>query len=499
MTGALILQQRLGNPELLVEKARVGGNWISPEEGSAQRGTRGYFVLRDPATGDIIAHLPDLPLRDVQEAIQCAVEAQSDWARRTAKERSVLLRRWYDLILTYQEDLACLITGEAGKPLSEARTEVAYGASFIEWFSEEAKRIYGDVLPAHKPGLQLFVFKEPIGVAGALTPWNFPHAMVTRKIAPALAAGCTVVLKPSSLTPLSATALAFLASEAGIPPGVLNVVLVQDAAALGSEFCTNQRIRKISFTGSTSVGRQLMAQCAPQVKRLSLELGGNAPFIVFEDADLDAAVDGLIAGKFRNAGQTCVCPNRIYVQDSIYQGFAEKFCARVSQLKVGSGFEKDVALGPLISARALEKVQQHVVDAQEKGAQCLYGGTRHALGGNFFCPTVLTEVNATMLCAKEETFGPVAPLFRFRTTEEVLTQANATEAGLVAYFYTQSSARFFAVTRGLQYGMVGLNTGMVSTELAPFGGIKQSGFGREGSKYGIESYVNLKYLCWGSP
>jgi len=475
---------------LLEPRAFIDGHWASA-------GSGGTFAVNNPATGETIAEVADLGTAETRAAIEAAKAAQPGWAAMTAKERSRTLRRWHDLIQVHAEDLARLITAEMGKPLAEARGEIAYGASFVEWFAEEAKRVYGDTIPGHQADKRIVVIKQPVGVVGAITPWNFPNAMITRKVAPALAVGCTVVIKPAEQTPLSATALAVLAEKAGFPPGVLNVITSNDGPAIGQELCSNDAVRKITFTGSTEVGRILMRQCADQIKKLSLELGGNAPFIVFDDADLDAAVEGAMMCKFRNAGQTCVCANRIYVQSGVYDAFAAKLKAAVGRLRVGEGFEEGVTTGPLIDAQGLAKVEEHLKDATAKGAQVMTGGARHPRGGTFFEPTILTGVTQEMLVAREETFGPMAPLFRFKDEAEVIAMANATEFGLAGYFYARDLGRVWRVAEALEYGIVGVNTGIISTEVAPFGGVKQSGLGREGSKYGIEDFLEIKYLCMG--
>jgi len=479
----------LQDPQLLQSRCYVNGQWCDADSGAS-------FAVLDPATGELLGTVPDMGAMEARRAIAAANAAWPAWRARSGKDRSAVLRRWFDLILAHGDDLALLMTSEQGKPLAEARGEVAYGASFVEWFAEEAKRVYGDTIPAPTPDKRLLVLKQPIGVCAAITPWNFPLAMITRKVAPALAAGCTVVVKPAEQTPLTALALAQLAHRAGLPPGVFNV-LTGDAPAIGGELTANPTVRKLSFTGSTDIGRLLMRQCAGSIKKLSLELGGNAPFIVFDDADLDAAVEGALISKYRNSGQTCVCANRFLVQDGIYDAFASKLADKVSQMKVGNGREPGVTQGPLIDQQAVAKVQEHIADALGKGARLLTGGSPHALGGTFFQPTVLTNVSADMKCAREETFGPVAPLFRFRTEEEAIALANATEFGLAAYFYARDLSRVFRVGEALEYGMVGVNTGLISNEMAPFGGIKQSGLGREGSRYGMEEYLELKYLCLG--
>ncbi|QUN05076.1 NADP-dependent succinate-semialdehyde dehydrogenase [Shewanella yunxiaonensis] len=476
---------KLQYPQLLKQQAFIDGCWCDADDKQTQS-------VINPATGEALAQVPYMGAAETQRAIDAAQAALPQWRALTAKARSNILRRWFELIVQHTDDLALLMTSEQGKPLAEARGEVAYAASFIEWFAEEAKRIYGDTIPGHQADKRLIVLKQPVGVTAAITPWNFPAAMITRKAAPALAAGCTMVLKPAPQTPLTALALAQLAQEAGIPAGVFSVV-PGDAMAIGRVLCDSPVVRKLSFTGSTAVGRKLMAQCAPTLKKLSLELGGNAPFIVFDDADIDAAVEGAVIAKYRNAGQTCVCANRIYVQDNIYERFAEKLAAKVATLKVGKGTDADVTIGPLIDAKAVEKVQSHLHDAIDKGANLLCGG--QLLAGNFMTPAVLTDVDSSMKVAREETFGPIAPLFRFHDESEVIAMANDTEFGLAAYFYANNLSRVWRVAEALEYGMVGINTGLISNEVAPFGGIKASGLGREGSKYGIEEYLELKYLC----
>ncbi|SFM27477.1 NADP-dependent succinate-semialdehyde dehydrogenase [Halopseudomonas yangmingensis] len=479
-------------PELFRQQAFIDGHWCEAEQG-------GRTEICNPATGERLGSVPNMGAAETRRAILAAQAAQPVWRRKAAKERAAILRKWHDLMLQHQEDLARIMTAEQGKPLAEARGEIAYAASFIEWFAEEGKRVYGDIIPGHQPDKRILVQKEPIGVTAAITPWNFPSAMITRKAGPALAAGCAMVLKPAPQTPFSALAMVFLAEQAGLPAGLLSVITadVERSREVGGELCANPIVRKLSFTGSTAVGIQLMQQCAPTLKKLSLELGGNAPFIVFDDADLDAAVEGAMISKYRNAGQTCVCANRIYVQDSVYEAFAAKLAEAVATLKVGNGAEAGVTTGPLIDANALAKVQRHLKDATDKGARVLCGGQPHALGGFFFEPTVLTGVDASMLVAREETFGPLAPLFRFSDEADVIRQANDTEFGLAAYFYARDLGRVFRVAEALEYGMVGINTGLISTEVAPFGGMKSSGLGREGSKYGIEDYLEIKYLCLG--
>lgn len=450
----------------------------------------------NPASGELIGTVPFMGREEAKAAINAANAALPGWRALTAKERSIKLRAWFELMLEHQDELATLMTLEQGKPLHEARGEILYAASFLEWFSEEAKRIYGDVIPSPQPGKRLLVIKQPIGVTAAITPWNFPSAMITRKAGPALAAGCTMVLKPAPQTPFSALALAELASRAGIPPGVINVV-TGDAVEIGSEFTGNPIVRKLTFTGSTNVGRLLMSQCAHDIKKLSLELGGNAPFIVFEDADLDKAVEGAMIAKYRNNGQTCVCTNRFYVHDSVYDAFAEKLKYAVEKVCVGNGLDEGVTAGPLINDAATQKVKSHIDDALRRGAKVLTGGKLHALGGNFFEPTILVDVSHDALVAKEETFGPLSPLFRFYEESEVVSLANDTEFGLAAYFYTENLSRSFRVAEALEYGMVGINSGAISNEVAPFGGVKASGLGREGSKYGIDEYLEIKYLNVG--
>ena len=483
---------QLGQPDLLRQTAYLNGDWCEADSGARTE-------IFNPATGELIGAVPNMDRGETRRTIEAAQAAQPAWRALTAKERAARLRRWYELMLENQEDLARIMTAEQGKPLAEARGEVAYAASFLEWFAEEGKRLYGDVIPAHAGDKRILVQKEPVGVTAAITPWNFPSAMITRKAGPALAAGCAMVLKPAPQTPFSALALAALAERAGIPAGLFSVITADAATSreVGAELCENPVVRKLSFTGSTAVGIKLMQQCAPTLKKLSLELGGNAPFIVFDDADLDAAVEGAMISKYRNAGQTCVCANRIYVQDGIYDAFVDKLSAAVARLKVGNGAEEGVTTGPLIDAAAVAKVQRHLQDALDKGATLLAGGKPHALGGNFFEPTLVGGVTAEMAVAREETFGPLAPLFRFSDEAEVIRQANDTEFGLAAYFYARDLSRVFRVAEALEYGMVGINTGVISTEVAPFGGMKASGLGREGSKYGLDEYVEIKYLCLG--
>ena len=479
----------LRDPRLFREQCYLDGAWTGADSG-------GSIKVNNPATGEIIGSVPDMGAAEARRAIEAADRAWPAWRAKTAKERAVVLRKWFDLMMANQDDLGLLLTTEQGKPLAEAKGEIAYGASFIEWFAEEGKRIYGDVIPQHQSDKRILVLKQPIGVCALITPWNFPNAMITRKAGPALAAGCTVVLKPASQTPYSALALAELAERAGIPKGVFNVI-TGNSRAIGGELTANPTVRKLSFTGSTETGRVLMRQSADTIKKLSLELGGNAPFIVFDDADIDAAVDGAIASKYRNAGQTCVCANRIYVQDSVYDQFAQKLATKVEAFKVGRGTEPGVVIGPLIDEPGLEKVEQHVADATAKGAKVMLGGKRHKLGGLFFEPTILTGVTQAMKVSREETFGPVAPLFRFKTDEEAISMVNDTEFGLAGYFYSRDIGRVFRVAEAMETGMVCVNSGILSTEIAPFGGVKQSGLGREGSKYGIEEYLEIKYILIG--
>ena len=476
--------------DLMREACYIDGRWIAAAPGAAT------IAVDNPATGKVIGRVPSLGATETEAAIAAAERARGPWAARTAKDRAVVLKRWFDLIMAHQEDLARLLTLEQGKPLAEARAEIAYGAAFIEWFAEEGKRVYGDLIPTHAADRRIMVMKQPIGVVGAITPWNFPNAMITRKVGPALAAGCAVVLKPAEQTPFSALALAVLAEEAGLPPGLLNIV-TGHAPTIGGVLTRDARVRKISFTGSTEIGSLLMAQSAPTVKKLSLELGGNAPFLVFDDADLDAAVAGAIVAKFRNAGQTCVCANRFYVQAGVYDAFAARFADAIRALRVGDGMEAGTAIGPLIDAPALAKAEAHVADALAHGATLLVGGHVHARGGTFFEPTLLGGVTQAMRIVHEETFGPVAPLVRFETEAEGIALANSSEFGLASYFYARDVARVWRVSEALESGIVGVNTGLISTEVAPFGGIKASGLGREGSRYGIEDYLEIKYVCLG--
>jgi succinate-semialdehyde dehydrogenase/glutarate-semialdehyde dehydrogenase len=479
----------LADAALLRQQCYVNGAWVDAPAGAT-------IPVYNPATGAQLGTVPAFDAAATEKAVAAAHAEFAGWAARTAKERAAILRRWNDLMLANAADLAKLMTAEQGKPLAESKGEIAYAASFVEWFGEEAKRVYGDVIPGHQPDKRILVLRQPVGVVAAITPWNFPAAMITRKVAPALAAGCTVVCKPATQTPYSALALAELAHRAGIPRGVLNVV-TGPAREIGAVLTGDARVRKLSFTGSTEVGKLLMAQCAKTMKKVSLELGGNAPFIVFDDADLDAAVAGAIASKYRNTGQTCVCANRLLVQKGVYEAFTSKLVAAVSKLRVGDGLAGETEQGPLIDAAALKKVEEHIADAKGKGAKVATGGKRHALGGTFFEPTVLTGVTPAMMVAREETFGPVAPLFEFDTEEEAIRMANDTEFGLAAYLYTRDLARSWRVSEALEYGIVGLNTGLISTEVAPFGGVKESGTGREGSKYGILDYTEIKYVCVG--
>lgn len=476
----------LKDPSLFKQQCYLNGEWVSGAE---------TMPVTNPATGEVIGTIPHLGQTETAKAIADANAAWPAWRKKTAKERAAILRKWFNLMMENQDDLALILTSEQGKPLAEAKGEIAYGASYVEWFAEEGKRLYGENIPSHMNDRRLMVTKEPIGVCVAITPWNFPNAMITRKVAPALAAGCPMIVRPADLTPFSALAIAELAHRAGIPAGIFQVITGK-SRVIGAEFTSNPTVRKLTFTGSTEVGRVLMEQCAPTIKKTSMELGGNAPFIVFDDADLDAAVEGAIASKYRNAGQTCVCANRLYVQDGVYDAFAEKLAAAVGKLKVGNGVEEGVTQGPMIDEKAMEKVEEHIADALAKGAKIALGGKRHALGHSFFEPTILTNVTQDMAVAREETFGPMAPLFRFKTEEEVIQYANDTEFGLASYFFSRDIGRIFRVSEALEYGMVGVNTGLISTEIAPFGGVKQSGLGREGSKYGIEDYVVVKYTCF---
>ena len=488
-TSAVPTGVSLKDSKLFRQSNYIDGAWVNANSG-------GTINVDNPATGEIIGTVPKLGRAETERAIDAASRAFPAWRRKTARERAVVMRRWFELMLASQDDLARLMTIEQGKPLAESKGEVVYAASFLEWFGEEAKRAYGDTIPNQQPDKRLVVVKEPIGVVACITPWNFPLAMITRKAGPAIASGCTVVLKPASQTPFSALALAELASRAGVPPGVFNVI-TGSATEIGGELTSNPIVRKLSFTGSTETGKVLMAQCAATVKKLSLELGGNAPFIVFDDADLDAAVEGAMASKYRNTGQTCVCANRLLVQDSVYDRFSAKLAEAVKKLAPAPGLDDGATQGPLIDDRAVEKVESHVADAVSKGARVLIGGKRHSRGGRFFEPTILTGVTPAMAVAKEETFGPVAPLFRFSTEAEAIALANDTEFGLAAYFYGRDIARVWRVAEALEYGIVGINTGIISTEVAPFGGVKESGIGREGSKYGLDEFLEIKYLCMG--
>ncbi len=479
----------LKDPKLFREQCYLDGAWQGAAGGKS-------VPVQDPATGALLGTVPDMGADETRRAIAAAEAALPAWRAKTGKERAAVLRKWNDLILANLDDLALILTSEQGKPLAESKGEVTIGAAYIEWFAEEAKRIYGDTIPTPWADRRILVIKQPVGVCAAITPWNFPHSMITRKVAPALAAGCTVILKPAKQTPYSALALAELAERAGFAKGVLNII-TGDARAIGGELCANPTVRKISFTGSTEIGRLLMKQAAPTVKKISLELGGNAPFIVFDDADLDAAVEGAMVSKYRNTGQTCVCANRLFVQDGVYDKFAAKLAEKVKALKVGAGTEAGVTQGPLIDANALAKVEEHVADALAGGARALTGARRHSLGRTYYEPTVLTEVKPSMKIFREETFGPVAPLFRFKTDAEVVELANRTEFGLAAYFYSRDIGRVWRVAEALEYGMVGVNSGLITTEVAPFGGVKQSGLGREGSKYGCEEFVEVKYICMG--
>lgn len=484
------IRSRLADPSLLADKAFIAGEWTVADSGKT-------FPIDNPSTGEMIATLPDMGRAETARAIDAAYTAQKNWSKLTGAARGKILRKWFDLLMANQDDLATILTLEMGKPFQEARGEIAYGAAYIEWFAEEARRAYGDIIPGHAEDKRIMVIKQPVGVVGSITPWNFPNAMIARKVAPALAAGCAFVSKPAKQTPLSALALAALAERAGVPKGVFSVVTSASSSAIGAEFCENEKVRKISFTGSTEVGRILMRQGAEQIKKLSLELGGNAPFIVFDDADLDAAVEGAILSKFRNAGQTCVCTNRIYVQDAVYEAFAEKLAGAVAKLTVGDGFGPDVKIGPLIDEAAVEKVEDHIADAIGKGATLISGGNRDKRGSRFFEPTIIKDLTRDMTVAREETFGPLAPLFRFHTVDEVIDLANDTIFGLAAYFYARDLSKVMTVAEALEYGIVGVNTGLISTEVAPFGGVKQSGSGREGSKYGMDDYTELKYICLG--
>lgn len=481
--------QDLSRKDLFKQQAYIDGQWVDADSGET-------LEVTNPATGEVLGTVPKMGRAETRRAIEAAERAQKQWRAKSAKERALVLRKWFDLVMQHQDDLARIMTLEQGKPLAEAKGEIAYGAAYLEWYAEEGKRAYGDIIPGPASDRRIVVTKEPVGVCAAITPWNFPSSMITRKVGAALGAGCSMVIKPAAQTPYSAFALCVLAEEAGVPAGLVSVV-TGSASEIGKEMTANPIVRKFSFTGSTEIGRLLMSQCSDQIKKVSLELGGNAPFIVFDDADLDAAVEGALISKYRNAGQTCVCANRIYVQDDIYDAFVEKFVAAVNKIKVGAGTEANVTQGPLIDKAAVSKVQEHIDDAVSKGAKVAAGGKQHDLGGLFFEPTVLTEVTSSMKVAKEETFGPLAPLFRFKTEEDVVQMANDTEYGLAAYFYSRDLGRVWRVAEALEYGMVAINTGILSNEAAPFGGIKQSGLGREGAKYGLDDYLETKYMLMG--
>jgi succinate-semialdehyde dehydrogenase/glutarate-semialdehyde dehydrogenase len=482
------LPSLLKDPTLLSAKALVAGEWLDADDGST-------FAVTNPARGDVICSVPNMSRVETARTVAAAAVAQKEWAARTGKERAQIMRKWFDLMMANQDDLARILTAEMGKPFAEAKGEIAYGASYIEWFGEEAKRVYGETIPGHMRDKRLTVIKQPVGVVASVTPWNFPNAMIARKAAPAIAAGCAFVARPAAETPLSALAMAVLADRAGLPKGILSVITSKRASDIGKEFCENPTVRKLTFTGSTEVGRILLKQAADQVMKCSMELGGNAPFIVFDDADLDAAVVGAMASKFRNNGQTCVCANRIYVQAEVYDAFAARLSAAVAKLNVGDGLKDGVDIGPLVNMDAVDKVEEHIADILTKGGKVVTGGKRHALGGSFFEPTIVTGVTQDMLVSQEETFGPLAPLFRFETEDEVIAKANDTIFGLASYFYARDIGRITRVQEALEYGMVGVNTGLISTEVAPFGGIKQSGLGREGSRHGMEDYMEMKYIC----
>ena len=488
MLKSVDLETKLKDPSLLKKLAYINGKWVGAKSGKT-------FPVYNPSTGEIIVEVPDMGVEDLQVAIDGAYKAQKTWAAKTGKERAGILKKWNDLMVENADDLAIILTAEMGKPLAEARGEIVYGASFIEWFAEEAKRVYGETIPGHQPDKRIMVIKQPVGVVASITPWNFPNAMITRKAGPALASGCAFVAKPAGETPLSGLVMVELAERAGVPAGVFSMITSKRSSDIGKEMCSNSKVRKLTFTGSTEVGRVLMKQGSENILKMSMELGGNAPFIVFDDADIKAAVDGAMISKYRNNGQTCVCANRIYVQEGVYDEFAEKLAEAVNKMKVGDGFENDVTVGPLISDAAVDKVEDHISDALGKGATLLSGGKKHSLGGKFFEPTVLTDVNKKMKITQEETFGPVAPLFKFSNEEDVIEQANDTIFGLASYFYARDLSRVWRVAEALEYGMVGINTGLISTEVAPFGGIKQSGLGREGSHYGMDDFMELKYLC----
>jgi succinate-semialdehyde dehydrogenase / glutarate-semialdehyde dehydrogenase len=484
------LASRLSDPALFRQQAYVNGEWVDAANG-------GVVSVSDPATGKVIGTVPDMGGAETRKVLERAEAAWPAWRAKTAKERGQILRRWYELMMEHKDDLAAIMTAEQGKPLSEAAGEIMYGASFIEWFSEEAKRSYGDVIPETKPGTRIIVIRQPVGVVAAITPWNFPNAMITRKAAPALAAGCPIVIKPAKLTPFSALAMGELATRAGIPAGIFNVITGSKSGEIGTEMTESPIVRKVTFTGSTEIGKMLMRQCASTVKKVSLELGGNAPLIVFDDADIDRAVEGAIICKFRNAGQTCVCANRIFVQDGVYDEFARKFAAATAAMPIGNGFDQGIVIGPMVEASAVDKAEEHVQDAIAKGAAVATGGVRHAAGELFYTPTVLTDATRDMAIFKEETFGPVAPLFRFKDEADVIEMANDTEFGLASYFYAKDLGRVWRVAEALEYGMVAVNEGVLSTEVAPFGGIKESGLGREGSKYGMDEYTEMKYILLG--
>ena len=485
------LLDRLNNKSLLRSAGFVAGEWVA----SAANGKT--FDITNPSTNEVITQLPDMSVNEAKTAIKAAYIAQKEWAARTGKERSAVMRKWHDLMVAQADDLGAILTAEMGKPLAEAKGEILYGASFIEWFGEEAKRVYGDVIPGHQRDKRIVVLKQPVGVVAAITPWNFPNAMIARKVAPALAVGCAFIVKPAKQTPLSALAMAVLGEEAGIPKGLLSVITSASSAAIGEEFCSNEKVRKITFTGSTEVGKILMKQSADQVMKASMELGGNAPFIVFDDADIDAAVAGAIAGKYRNAGQTCVCVNRFMVQEGVYDAFITKFAEQVALLQVGNGMDDGVSQGPMINQAAIDKVKGHIADALSKGGELICGGESHPLGGTFFTPTIIGNASTDMKIASEETFGPLAPIFKFKEEEQAIAMANDTEFGLAAYFYTRDIGRVWRVGEALEYGIVGINEGIISTEVAPFGGVKQSGIGREGSHYGIEDFLEIKYMLMG--
>ena len=488
MLKSIDLKSMLKDKSLLKTEAYINGKWLMAKTGKT-------FPVLNPSTGEVIVEVPDMGVEDLKEAIDGAYRAQKIWAAKTGKERSEILKKWHRLMIENADDLAMILTAEMGKPLAEAKGEIVYGASFIEWFAEEAKRVYGETIPGHQSDKRIVVIKQPVGVVASITPWNFPNAMITRKAGPALASGCTFVAKPAAETPLSGLVMVELAERAGVPPGVFSMITSERSSNIGKEMCSNPKIRKLTFTGSTEVGRILMKQGSENILKMSMELGGNAPFIVFDDADIDAAIEGAMISKYRNNGQTCVCANRIYVQEGIYDEFSAKLATAVNKMKVGDGFGDGVSVGPLISEAAVEKVENHISDAVNKGAKLLSGGKKHNLGGTYFEPTVLADVNRSMKITQEETFGPVAPLFKFSNEEDVIEQANDTIFGLASYFYARDLSRVWRVAESLEYGMVGINTGLISTEVAPFGGVKQSGLGREGSHHGMEDFIELKYLC----